>query len=142
MTDALTPDSLKVGDLVGPWRVEGYAGRGSYGAVYRARRAGHPGSVPVALKLALFAYDPRFLREVALLSRNRHPGVPELIDRGWWHSGGGVMHPYLVMEWVKGLPLYEWGRMHRPSSRQVLTVVAQVAWALEVLHMGEGRTGT
>ncbi|WP_224363995.1 hypothetical protein [Hyalangium versicolor] len=61
MKEEQSPDGLRVGSLVGPWRVEGYAGRGSYGAVYQARRAGHPGSVPVALKLALFAYDPRFL---------------------------------------------------------------------------------
>jgi hypothetical protein len=92
----------------------------------------------VALKLALFAYDPRFLREVELLSRTHHPSVPELLDRGWWLSGSGSSHPYLVMEWVRGVPLYEWGRVHRPTSRQVLTVLAQVAWALEVLHMGQG----
>ncbi len=138
MTDALTPDSLRPGDLVGPWRIEGYAGRGTYGVVYRARRAGHPGSVPVALKLALFAYDPRFLREVELLSRVHHPAVPELLDRGWWTTAEGRVHPYLVMQWVKGLPLYEWARVHNPTCRQVLQVVAQVAWALEVLHTTGG----
>ncbi len=138
MTDALTPDSLRPGDLVGPWRIEGYAGRGTYGVVYRARRAGHPGSVPVALKLALFPYDPRFLREVELLSRVHHPAVPELLDRGWWTTAEGRVHPYLVMQWVKGLPLYEWARVHNPTCRQVLQVVAQVAWALEVLHTTAG----
>ncbi|WP_224244427.1 serine/threonine-protein kinase [Hyalangium gracile] len=138
MTDELTPDSLRLGSLVGPWRVEGYAGRGTYGVVYKARRAGHPGSAPVALKLALFAFDPRFLREVELLSRTRHPSVPDLLDRGWWHSSEGRTHPYLVMEWIHGVPLYEWGRVHRPTSRQVLQVVAQVAWGLEVLHRAGG----
>ncbi|MFL5347763.1 MAG: serine/threonine-protein kinase [Hyalangium sp.] len=138
MTDALTPDSLRPGDLVGPWRIEGYAGRGTYGVVFRARRAGHPGSVPVALKVALFAYDPRFLREVGLLSRVRHPAVPELLDRGWWTIDEGRVHPYLVMQWVNGLPLYEWARVHNPTCRQVLQVLAQVAWALEVLHTTEG----
>jgi hypothetical protein len=78
MPDTQTPDSLRPGDLVGPWRVEGYAGWGSYGAVYRARRAGHPHSEPVALKIAVFPSDPRFSREVELLSRNRHPGMPQL----------------------------------------------------------------
>lgn len=138
MTDALTPDSLRLGDMVGPWRIEGYAGRGTYGAVYQARRASHPGSVPVALKLALFAYDPRFLREVELLSRTHHPAVPELVDRGWWHTDEGRGHPYLVMQWIEGMPLYEWARMHEPTSRQVLHVVAQVAWGLAVLHMAGG----
>jgi serine/threonine protein kinase len=138
MTDAQTPDSLSVGNLVGPWRVEGYAGRGTYGVVYRARRAGHPGSPPVALKLAVFPYDPRFVREVELLSRIHHPSVPQLLDRGWWTSDAGWGHPYLVMEWIRGLPLYEWAQMTQPTARQVLQGVAQIAWALEVLHRADG----
>ncbi|MFL5348700.1 MAG: serine/threonine-protein kinase [Hyalangium sp.] len=138
MPDALTPDSLRPGDMVGPWRIEGYAGRGTYGVVYRARRASRPGSVPVALKLALFAYDPRFLREAELLSRTHHPAIPELVDRGWWHTDEGRGHPYLVMQWIEGRPLYEWARVHEPTSRQVLQVVAQVAGGLAVLHMSGG----
>jgi len=138
MTDTPTPDSLRPGSLVGPWRVEGYAGRGTYGVVYRARRAGHPSSVPVALKLAVFPYDPRFMREVELLSRVRHPSVPQLLDWGWWHAGPEAVHPYLVMEWIRGLPLYEWAREHHPTQRQLFQVVAQVAWGLEVLHRADG----
>jgi eukaryotic-like serine/threonine-protein kinase len=41
------------------------------------------------------------------------------------------------MEWIRGRPLYEWARMHNPTCREVLRVLAQVAWALEVLHRGE-----
>ncbi len=119
---------------MGPWRIEGYAGRGSYGLVYRARRAGSPASSPVALKLAAFANDPRFTREVALLSRIHHPSVPRLLDWGSWSAGPGAQHPYLVLEWVRGLPLYEWARVHNPTCREVLHVVAQVASALEALH--------
>ncbi len=60
MKDTQTSDSLRPGDLVGPWRVEGYADRGTYDVVYGARRAGHPGSELVALKIAVFPSDPRF----------------------------------------------------------------------------------
>jgi predicted Ser/Thr protein kinase len=137
MPDTKTPDSLRPGDLVGPWRVEGYAGRGSYGAVYRARRAGHPHSEPVALKIALFPSDPRFSREVDLLSRNRHPGMPQLLGQGLWHASDEVAHPYIAMEWIRGRSLYEWARMHNPTCREVLRVLAQVARTLEVLHRGE-----
>jgi hypothetical protein len=42
-----------------------------------------------------------------------------------------------VLEWVRGLPLYEWARMHPVTQRQVLQVVEQVAGALEVMHLGE-----
>jgi eukaryotic-like serine/threonine-protein kinase len=138
MTDTLTPDSLRLGSLVGPWRVEGYAGCGTYGAVYQARCAGHPGSLPVALKLALFAHDPRFEREVGMLSRLEHPAIPRLVDRGWWHSGAEGVHPYLVMEWIRGQTLYEWARVHQPTSRQVLRVLSQVLWGLQVVHRAGG----
>lgn len=138
MNKAPTPDTLKPGDLVGPWRIEGNAGRGSYGAVYKARRAGHPSSVPVALKVAMFPNDPRFVREVESLARVRHPSVPQLLDRGWWHSAAGIAHPYVAMEWIRGKPLYDWARESAPSSRQVIQVLAQVAWALEVVHRAEG----
>jgi predicted Ser/Thr protein kinase len=138
MTDTQTPDSLRPGAIVGPWQVEGYAGRGSYGVVYRARRAGDPGSKPVALKIALFPSDLRFHREVELLSRHHHPGIPQLLDQGRWHASDEVAHPYLVMEWIRGRPLYEWARMHNPTCREVLQVLAQVAWALEEVHLGGG----
>jgi predicted Ser/Thr protein kinase len=135
--DTLTPDSLRPGALVGPWQVEGYAGRGTYGVVYRARRAGHPDSKPVALKIAVFPSDPRFLREVELLSRNQHPGMPQLLDQGSWHASTEVAHPYFVMEWIRGRSLYEWARVHNSTCREVLQVLAQVAWTLDVLHEGE-----
>jgi predicted Ser/Thr protein kinase len=137
MKDTPTPDSLRPGDLVGPWQIEGYAGRGSYGAVYKARRAGQPHSKPVALKIAVFPSDPRFSREVELLSRNSHPGMPRLLDQGWWHASPEVAHPFVVMEWIRGRSLYEWARVQNPSGRDVLRVFAQVARTLEVLHRGE-----
>jgi serine/threonine protein kinase len=134
MTDAPSPDSLRPGDLVGPWRIEGYAGRGSYGAVYRARHAQIPNSPRVALKLAVFPNDPRFHREAGLLSRVRHPSVPQLLGQGTWATGPEAEYPYLILEWIPGLPLYEWARRHSPSSSQVFQVVAQIASALDALH--------
>jgi hypothetical protein len=89
-----------------------------------------PSSAPVALKVAMFSNDPRFAREVELLTRVHHPSVPQLLDRGWWHSAEGVAHPYVVMEWIRGRPLYDWAREANPSSRQVLLAT------LLVLGMG------
>jgi serine/threonine protein kinase len=91
----------------------------------------------VALKVALFPSDPRFHREVELLSRHHHSSIPQLLDKGWWHASDEVAHPYLVMEWIRGRPLYEWARVQNPTCREVLQVLAQVAWALEEVHQGE-----
>jgi serine/threonine protein kinase len=59
------------------------------------------------------------------------------LDQGVWHASAEVAHPYFAMEWIRGRPLYEWARMHNPTCREVLQVLAQVAWALEVLHRAE-----
>ncbi len=130
----LHPACLPPGTMVGPWRVLGLCGQGTYGAVYRAVRADREDSDPVALKLALYLQDPRFEREAELLTRVQHPSVPRLYDRGQWQQPGGNLYPYLVMEWVEGLPLYEWARRHDASSLQVLRILAQLARALEATH--------
>ncbi len=134
----LVPDSdpraLPLGTRIGPWRVIGYGGVGVYGAVYRAVRMGHEEAGPVALKLALCPRDPRFEREAKLLARTRHPSVPRLLDAGLWRHSSGFMHPYIVMEWIDGEPLYSWAARRNPSSAQVMRLLAQGARALHAMH--------
>jgi len=125
---------LSPGTQVGPWRVEAWRGQGAYGAVYRAVRAGLEQAGPVALKLALYPWDARLGREAELLSRVSHPGIPRLLDRGVLRYASGVEHPWFVMEWVEGPPLYAWAEQHAPSTRQQCRVLAQLARALEAVH--------
>jgi hypothetical protein len=129
----LNPARLPLGTRVGPWLVLERRGLGVYGAVYRAIHAQTP-SGPVALKLALHPWDERFTREAELLSRIRHPCVPRLIDQGVWLHPDGLGFPFLAMELIDGVPLYQWALEQRPSSRQVLHVLACLARALEATH--------
>jgi eukaryotic-like serine/threonine-protein kinase len=119
---------------IGPWLVRERWDRGSFGVVFRVERAGHPALGSFALKLALHPGDPRFAREVRLLESTSHPSVPHFEDRGCWKSQDGRDFPYVVMEWVRGVPLYEWARDQSPTSAQVLRLMAQVAGALAVAH--------
>jgi hypothetical protein len=102
----LDPFSLPPGTQIGPWRVKAYEGGGAYGLVFRAVRVGEEQAGDVALKVACYPREPRFQREVALLSRVDHPSVPRLLDHGEWQAPGGEAHPYIVMEWIEGLELY------------------------------------
>jgi serine/threonine protein kinase len=128
------PASLPPGTEVGPWRVVEFQGHGSYGIVYRAFRVGQEHLGPVALKLARYPWDPRFAREAELLSRLHHPSIPGLLDHGPWRAASGAEHPYLVIEWVEGTPLYAWAQQQEPSPEQLLRVVAQLARALATTH--------
>jgi eukaryotic-like serine/threonine-protein kinase len=133
-TIALHPALLPPGTEVGSWRVVAWAGRGIHGAVYRVVPVDHEDAAPLALKLALLPRDPRFAREAELLSRLRHPHIPRLWEDGEWQHPSGTLHPFLVMDWVEGTPLYDWAQQHPPSSQQVLHLLAQLARALQALH--------
>jgi len=125
---------LPAGTEIGSWRLLRHCGSGANGFVYRVVPVGTGQEGPFALKLATLAGDERFEREAALLSRIRHPGVPRLRDSGVWISPNGAPLPYLVMDWVDGVSLYDWAEQQSRTSRQVLRVLAQLARALEAVH--------
>jgi hypothetical protein len=115
----------------------GPCGQGGYGTVYRACRAEAGDARSFALKLATVPRDPRFAREVELLSRIHHPQVPRLHDHGWWMDPSGLAFPYVVMDWVEGTPLYAWASRQPLTSRQVLRLLGQLARALEATHAAQ-----
>ncbi|MFL5344769.1 MAG: serine/threonine-protein kinase [Hyalangium sp.] len=128
------PDGPEYGELLGPWRVVGRSGYGTYGSVYRVVLADRPEAGEYALKLARYADDARFEREAELLSRIHHPHVPRYHGKGSWRGAQGQSYPYVVMQLVEGVPLYDWARHRSLTQRQVFQLLAQVARALEATH--------
>lgn len=132
------PSLLLPGAIVGRWRVVGWRGRGVYGVVYRAVPVDEAHAPPVALKVALNAADPRFARELELLSRAHHPSIPRLHGHGLWQASDGQRYPFIAMEWIDGVPLYNLAPLSRPSHPQVALWLAQLSGALQALHAVDG----
>jgi eukaryotic-like serine/threonine-protein kinase len=95
-----------IGAVLGAWRVVEMIGRGGAGIVYLAERADGQYQQRAALKLV--GPGPRtpeaverFRAERRILARLTHPNISRLIDGGFTPEGT----PYLVMEYVDGVPL-------------------------------------
>lgn len=98
---ALAPDE-RPGSLAGPWRIETLIGAGGMGRVYRARREDGRYEGLAAIKFVAEAANPGFfLHERHVLARLAHPGIARLLDAGEDARG----QPYLVMEYVDGIPI-------------------------------------
>lgn len=104
----LNTTELHAGDLLGAWRLVRETGHGGMGAVYLAERADGHFQQRAAVKLIRGHADKessaRFARERQLLANLQHPQIARLLDGG--STPGGA--PYLVMEYVEGVPLDEW----------------------------------
>jgi serine/threonine protein kinase len=90
----------------GPYRLVRLLGSGGMGAVYLAERTDGEIQHDVAVKLLRAdgnrpAWRDRFLNERQLLASLHHPSIVHVIDAG--HTDDG--RPYLVMEYVEGVPI-------------------------------------
>ncbi len=136
MSAQRSPDSRipEEGSRVGSWLVQERMGSGTHGVVFRVVHVDRPDGASYALKLAWQPNDARFEREAWLLSRIHHPGVPRFEEQGVWTNARGRAYPYIVMQWVEGVPLYKWAEEHDLTLRQAVGQLAQAARALEATH--------
>ena len=127
------PDAGQV-ERIGDYLLEEELGRGSYGVVYRARRANLP------RRFALKIMDARqvqledlkrFQLEARLASKLEDPGIVGVFDVGQ----EGDRHFY-VMEYVSGPSLKEYlaSRGGRLDPQEAATLVAQLARTVAVAH--------
>ena len=92
------------GRTVGAYRLIRLLGSGGMGAVYLAERSDGAFSKHVAVKVLAAAFlqsRDRFHREREFLARLDHPNITRLIDAGATPDG----LPYLVMDYVEGVPI-------------------------------------
>jgi serine/threonine protein kinase/tetratricopeptide (TPR) repeat protein len=126
--------AISSGTIIGNrFVIEGLAGVGGMGAIYRARDA-TTGDI-VAVKLlhdtATSSIDiERFWREARVLSELHHPGIAAHIAHGYMPDD----RPYLAMEWLEGEVLSELlARGPLPMDR-CLSIAKKITGALAAAH--------
>jgi len=135
----LLPSSGTAGDGSGI-RIGAYAllrelGHGGMGAVWLAERADGQFHRRVALKIIRsgpYSLDMhrRFLAERQILATLDHPNIARLLDGGFTEEG----RPYLVMEYVEGLPIDGHCDRHRLGIDARLRLFHTVAMTVQHAH--------
>ncbi len=119
---------------IGPYRLLRELGAGGMGTVYLAERTLGDTVQQVALKLirGFPTADTlqRFARERSLLAGLNHPNIAGLLDGGDSVDG----QPYLVMEYVEGVPLLEYCHRENLDRRARLRLFAQLCGAVQHAH--------
>ncbi|MBS1241826.1 MAG: serine/threonine protein kinase, partial [Gemmatimonadetes bacterium] len=128
-------EPLRVGDQVGPYRLEELLGRGGMGEVFRGVRSDDQFHQQVAIKVvrperATPELTRRFLQERRIMARLEHPGIAAVIDGGLAPGG----QPYLVMQYVKGHPITRYADERRLSTTARLRLFVKVCDAVQFAH--------
>lgn len=127
--------SPTVPHAIGPYRLVRLLGRGGMGEVWLAERDEDGFARQVAVKRIRRGFESedirdRFRLERAVLARFSHPGIARLLDGGVDEEGV----PYLVLEYVEGVPITQYCDDHHLGLEHRLRLFEDVCRAVEVAH--------
>ena len=130
-----SPAELAPGQKAGPYQIERLLGRGGMGSVYLAARADEAFEKKVAIKQINrerlnHMSVRRFQLERQILASLEHPNIARLLDGGTTENGV----PYLVMEYVDGLPIDTYCDQHRLSISERIDLFLKVCQAVQHAH--------
>src|SRR5690606_7515724 len=122
------------GQVLGPWKLLRRLGGGGMSEVYLAERIGeyrHQVAVKLVRPGLVSRADHNRLRaERQILARLNHRNIARLLDGGTTPEG----IPYLVMEYVDGLPIDEYCDRHRLTVADRLALFRGVCAAVHAAH--------
>ncbi len=125
---------LACGTRIGPYRILEPVGRGGMATVYLAARRDGELSKRVAIKVMSGRCEAglagRFRSERQVLADLDHPNVARFLDGGTAEDG----RPYLVMEFVDGLPIDEHCDSRQLSVAERLELLEAVCRAVDHAH--------
>lgn len=130
----LASNELDAGTRLGAWMLERKIGEGGMGTVYAARRSdGHfeqAAAVKLLRGLPSAAALEYLARERQILASLTHPNIARLLDGGTTPQG----QPYLVMEFLDGVPIDQHCRAQRPGAEALLRLLIPVCEAVAYAH--------
>ena len=131
-SDSYSP--LKLGQMVGPYRLVRFLGEGGFGVVYLAEQS-IPMRRKVALKILKLGMDTkqivaRFEVEKQALAMMEHPGIAQVYDAGSTEQG----RPYFVMEFVEGIPVTQYCNENGLSLPDRLRLFTAVCLSVQHAH--------
>ena len=120
--------------MLGPFRLLEMIGEGGMGEVWMAERCDGQVEQRVAIKrvrgAARLSMLRHLLRERRILARLNHPNIAHFLGA----DVDGEGEPYLVLEFVEGIPLDRWCREHQPTLEQRLCMFLAICGAVEHAH--------
>jgi serine/threonine protein kinase/tetratricopeptide (TPR) repeat protein len=124
-----------VGHRLGPYEIVKPIGQGGMASVYLAVRADEQYRKCVAIKLVSAGRETthivrRFRHERQTLAGLDHPNIVKLLDGGITQEG----LPYLVMDYVEGLPLDEYCDRYELCLNERLQLFRSVCMAVQYAH--------
>ena len=120
---------------IGPYEIVRELSRGGMGIVFLAERADQQFRMRVAIKvvratLASPDLRDRFRTERQILARLDHPNIGRLLDGGATESG----EPYVVMEFIDGLPIDRYCDAHALDIDARIELFRAICGAVQYAH--------
>ncbi|WP_337871647.1 serine/threonine-protein kinase [Ignavibacterium sp.] len=124
-----------IGKQIGNYIIDGEAGVGGMGIVYSGKRNDKEFEQKVAIKILKHGItseylSKRFQIERQTLANLQHPNIARLLDGGRTIDG----LPYLVMEYIDGIPITQYCSENKLSLEQKLNVFRKVCSAVQYAH--------
>ena len=132
--DNIGPHPL-IGKHIGAYLIEEEIGIGGMGIVFSGKRDDKEFEQKVAIKILKQGLSSeylvkRFENERQTLAHLQHPNIARLFDGGKTNEG----LPYLVMEYIDGLPITEYCAVNKLTIEETLKLFATVCNAVQYAH--------
>lgn len=133
--DLAAPAPPQLGETLGCYRLLRLVGEGGSSRVFMAERVSGDFAQTVAVKLIRArllspVMHRRFQRERAILAELQHPNIARLLDSGVTSAG----QPYVVLEYVPGLPITRYCDDRRLTVARRLEIFRAVCAAVQHAH--------